>query len=115
LHTPTVQPVFWVQATHAPEPMSHTWLVLVAQSAFVAQLRHWWLVGSHTGVSPAHSLLAVQPATHAPVAWSQKEGETQSAAWHARHELVNASQMGVVPLQLAPEVHPTQVPFAVAQ
>ena len=110
-----MQPVVCVQATHAPELMSHTWLVLVAQSAFVAQLRHWWLVASHTGVSPAHSLFVVQPAMQVPVAWSQVEGDGQSLAWHARHELVSASQMGVEPPQLAPVIQPTHVAVAVAQ
>jgi len=106
-----------------------------AHSASAVQLRQVCVPASQTGVAPLQSAAARQ-VTHVPLVLSQRRVEPVQAArlvaeqtpqlppgWQAgvpaphspsttqlRQAPVTASHTGVAPLQLALDVHPTQVP-----
>jgi hypothetical protein len=104
------------QARHARVPASQTGVVPVHVSA-ERHPTHVPVTVAHTGVVPAHAAwFVVEQAAHAPDGWQAGVAPPQSASVeHARHTCRATLHVGVVPLQVALDVHATQVAPAGSQ
>jgi hypothetical protein len=70
----------------------------VGQSLFVRQSTHFFVAGSHTGVSPGHCAFVVHSVVQFPVVVSQTSGGWQLAfEVHSTHVFVAGLQIGVSP------------------
>jgi hypothetical protein len=103
-------------ARHVCVPWSHAGFVPL-QSPLTTQATQVAVAGSHTAVAPPHLVVFVAEHTpHVPLGWHAGVAAGHSPSlWHPRQTWVVVLHTGVAPLQVALEVHATQVPAAASQ